>query len=595
MASPLEDYALLGDTESAALVSAQGSVDWLCLPRFDSPACFAALLGTPDHGRWLLAPADGRRCTSRAYRDGGLVLETRFETASGAVTVVDCMPPRDGSPDLVRVVRGESGRVDMRMELVIRFDYGSIQPWVRKIDGRTCAVGGPDALCLSTPVKVHGEDMRTVARFSVGQGDQVPFVLSWYPSHQPVPPVVEPFAALDGADRWWREWAAKGSYQGEWKEAVQRSLCVLKALTFEPTGAVLAAPTTSLPEDLGGERNWDYRFSWLRDATFTLDALLASGYTDEARAWRNWLLRAVAGDPADLQIMYGVSGERRLPELELPWLAGYEGSAPVRVGNAASAQFQLDVYGEVLDSLHQARKVGIDNKEPAWDLQRALLHNLERVWQQPDEGLWEVRSGRQHFTHSKVMAWVALDRAVSGVEHFGLSGPVDQWRRLRAEIHDDVCSKGFDAERNTFVQHYGSKNLDASLLMLPLVSFLPPDDPRIRGTVEAIESELVVDGFVRRYNTESTEDGLAGDEGAFLMCTFWLADCLHLLGRHHDACDLFERLLDLRNDVGLLSEEYDVGAKRLVGNFPQAFSHVALINSAGTLSKVEHPAQERRG
>ncbi len=595
MASPLEDYALLGDTESAALVSAQGSVDWLCLPRFDSPACFAALLGTPDHGRWLLAPADGRRCTSRAYRDGGLVLETRFETAGGAVTVIDCMPPRDGSPDLVRLVRGESGRVDMRMELVIRFDYGSIQPWVRKIDGRTCAVGGPDALCLTTPVKVHGEDMRSVAHFSVGEGDQVPFVLSWYPSHQPMPPVVEPYAAVEGADRWWREWAAKGRYQGGWNEAVQRSLSVLKALTFEPTGAILAAPTTSLPEDLGGERNWDYRFSWLRDATFTLDALLASGYTDEAMAWRNWLLRAVAGDPADLQIMYGVSGERRLPELELPWLPGYEGSAPVRVGNAASAQFQLDVYGEVLDSLHQSRKVGIDTEAPAWDLQRALVGNLEQVWREPDEGLWEVRGGRQHFTHSKVMAWVALDRAVSAVERFGLDGPLDRWRALRAQIHDEVCVKGFDAERNTFVQHYGSTDLDASLLMLPLVSFLPPDDPRIRGTVEAIEAELVVDGFVHRYDAGSTEDGLSGDEGAFLMCSFWLADCLHLLGRHHDACELFERLLSLRNDVGLLSEEYDVRAKRLVGNFPQAFSHVALIHSAGTLSRVEHPAQECRG
>jgi GH15 family glucan-1,4-alpha-glucosidase len=595
ISTPLEDYALLGDTESAALVSARGSIDWLCFPRFDSPACFAALLGTPDHGRWLLAPADGPRCTHRAYRDGGLVLETRFETASGAVTVIDCMPPRDGSPDLVRVVRGEAGRVEMRMELVIRFDYGHIVPWVRRIDGRTVALGGPDGLVLTTPVAVHGEDLRSVATFTVAEGDEVPFDLTWFRSHEPLPPVGNPMAAVEHADRWWQGWAGQLAYQGEWRDAVQRSLCVLKALTYAPTGAVVAAPTTSLPEDLGGTRNWDYRFSWLRDATFTLDALLASGYTEEATAWRDWLLRSVAGDPADLQIMYGVAGERRLPELELDWLPGYEGSTPVRVGNGACGQFQLDVYGEVLDSLSQARRAGIPSDDVAWALQRALLDNLEGVWDQPDEGLWEVRSGRQHFTHSKVMAWVALDRAIGAVERYGLSGPLERWQALRDRIHAEVCTKGYDAERNTFVQHYGGQGLDASLLMLPLVSFLPPNDPRIVGTIEAIEAELVVDGFVHRYDLGHTDDGLGGSEASFLMCSFWLADCLQLLGRRRDACQLFERLLDVRNDLGLLAEEYDVGAGRMIGNFPQAFSHVALVNSAGMLSAVNHPAQERHG
>ncbi|MBW3548944.1 MAG: glycoside hydrolase family 15 protein, partial [Actinobacteria bacterium] len=552
MPSPLEDYALLGDTESAALVSRHGSIDWLCLPRFDSPACFAAMLGRPDHGRWLLAPAGGPRCARRRYRKGGLVLESRFETSGGAVTVIDCMPPRDDAPDVVRVVRGEAGRVKMRMELVVRFDYGSIVPWVRKIDGRTSAVGGPDAVCLTTPVEVHGEELRSVAEFVVAEGEQVPFVLAWHPSHTPLPPVIDPLAAVEATDRWWQEWSSHLTYQGGWRDEVHGSLTVLKALTFGPTGAVVAAPTTSLPEQLGGSRNWDYRFSWLRDATFTLDALLACGYTAEAVAWRDWLLRSVAGDPDDLQIMYGVAGERRLPELELPWLPGYEGSSPVRIGNAAWDQFQLDVYGEVLDSLHHARKSGIESDVAAWALQRMMLRNLERVWEQPDEGLWEVRSGRQHFTHSKVMAWVAFDRAVTTVERYGLEGPVERWRALRDQVHAEVCREGYDADRNTFVQHYGSKQLDASLLMLPLVGFLPAEDPRIGGTVEAIQRELVVDGFVHRYDAEATDDGLSGDEGAFLMCTFWLADCLQLLHRHEEACQIFGRLLDLRNDVGLL-------------------------------------------
>ena len=595
MSSPLEDYALLGDTESAALVSAHGSIDWLCLPRFDSPACFAALLGTPEHGRWLLGPADGRRCSRRDYRSGGLVLETRFETASGAVTVIDCMPPRDGLPDVVRVVRGEAGRVDMRTELVIRFDYGSIVPWVRRIDERTCAVGGPDGLCVATPVELHGEDLRTVAEFTVAEGDEIPFVLSWYPSHEPPPRPIDALAAVAATERWWADWAAQLCYDGEWRDPVQRSLSVLKALTYGPTGAVVAAPTTSLPECLGGERNWDYRFSWLRDATFTLDALVASGYTAEAVEWRDWLLRSVAGDPNDLQIMYGVAGERRLPELILPWLPGYEGSVPVRVGNGAHDQFQLDVYGEVLDSLHGARRAGIGPDEAAWALQRALLASLERVWDQPDEGLWEVRSGRRHFTHSKVMAWVALDRAVGGVEHFGLDGPVDRWRALRDQIHAEVCARGYDAERNTFVQSYGSRHLDASLLMLPLVNFLPASDPRVSGTVDAIQRDLVSDGFVYRYNPTEADDGLSGTEGAFLMCTFWMVDCLQLLGRREEACATFERLLDLRNDVGLLAEQYDVAAGRMVGNFPQAFSHVALVNSALMLSGTFDPVAERRG
>ena len=591
--SPLEDYALLGDTESAALVSRHGSIDWLCFPRFDSPACFAALLGSAENGRWLLGPAGGARCVRRRYRNGGLVLESRFETSGGAVTVIDCMPPRTDLPDVVRVVRGEAGRVEMRMELVVRFDYGSIVPWVRKLHGRTSAVGGPDAVCLTTPVEVHGEDLRSVAEFVVAEGEEVPFVLAWHPSHTPMPPTIDPFAAIEATERWWQEWSSRVTYRGGWREEVQESLTVLKALTFAPTGAVVAAPTTSLPEELGGSRNWDYRFSWLRDATFTLDALLACGYTTEAVAWRDWLLRSVAGDPDALQIMYGVAGERRLPELELSWLPGYEGSSPVRIGNAAWDQFQLDVYGEVLDSLHQARKSGIESDVAAWALQRMLLRNLERVWDQPDEGLWEVRGGRQHFTHSKVMAWVAFDRAVTTVERYGLEGPVERWRALRDQVHAEVCREGYDADRNTFVQHYGSKQLDASLLMLPLVGFLPAEDPRIKGTIESVQRELTVDGFVHRYDAEATDDGLSGGEGAFLMCTFWLADCLQLLHRHEEACQIFGRLLDLRNDVGLLAEEYDVGHRRMVGNFPQAFSHVALINSAATLSEVHHGAQDR--
>jgi GH15 family glucan-1,4-alpha-glucosidase len=592
--APLEDYALLGDMESAALVSTTGSIDWLCLPRFDAPSCFAALLGTRDHGRWLLGTADERPCASRAYRDGSLVLDSRFETETGAVTVTDCMPPRDDLPDVIRVVRGEEGRVSMRMELVIRFDYGAVVPWVRRVDGGLLAVGGPDALYFETPVQTHGVDFRTVAEFDVAAGEEVAFRLTWFPSHQQTPTAGDPRKEVARAETWWREWAARLRYDGEWAEAVAQSLTVLKALTYHPTGGLVAAATTSLPEDLGGVRNWDYRYCWLRDATFTLDALLASGHTEEAEAWRDWLCRAVAGDPSKLQIMYGASGERRLTEWEVPWLPGYEGSRPVRIGNAASNQFQLDVYGEVLDSLHQARRAGIRTSWEAWDLQRKLLAQLEEVWREPDEGIWEVRSGRQHFVHSKVMAWVGFDRGVKAVEQFERRGPVARWRALRDEIHDEVCQKGWSDEKQSFVQHYGSSELDASLLIMPIVGFLPPDDPRVVATVEAIERELMTDGFVRRYRTESRLDGVAGDEGAFLMCTFWLADCLQMIGRTAEAREIFERLLTLRNDVGLLSEQYDTSAHRLVGNFPQAFSHVALVNTARNLS-IATASEDRRG
>ncbi len=597
MPLPLEDYGLIGDTQTAALVGKDGSIDWLCMPRFDSPACFAALLGGPEHGRWLLAPAGDVRGVTRRYGDGSLVLETDFETAEGAVRVTDFMPPRHTDPDVVRIVHGLRGRVPMRMQLVVRFDYGSIVPWVRRLDGTLTCVAGPDALCLRTPVETRGENLTTTTAFSVREGDRVPFVLTWYPSNEPPPREVEPERALEDALVWWRAWSSRCEYDGEWREDVLGSLTALKALTYAPTGGIVAAPTTSLPEQLGGVRNWDYRYCWLRDATFTLYALLIAGYTAEARAWRDWLLRAVAGDPADLQIMYGPAGERRLTELELRWLPGYEGSRPVRIGNAATAQLQLDVFGEVMDALHQARRAGIDPQAPAWALQRTLLEFLEDGWREADEGIWEVRGPRRHFTHSKVMAWVAFDRAVKAVERFGRDGPVERWKRLRAEVHEEACRKGFDADRNAFVQFYGSEVLDASLLMIPLVGFLPATDPRVRGTVEAVERELCEDGFVLRYPASeetASVDGLPPGEGAFLPCTFWLADCLSLLGRRADALRVFERLLALRNDLGLLSEEYDTGRKRLVGNFPQAFTHVGLVNTAYNLSsRPGGPAEHR--
>jgi GH15 family glucan-1,4-alpha-glucosidase len=590
----IEDYGLIGDTQTAALVSRDASIDWLCLPRFDSAACFAALLGDRDNGRWQIAPADGWRSIHRRYRPDSLVLETEFRTASGRARVTDCMPNRFDDPDVVRVVEGLSGHVRMRMELIVRFDYGRVIPWVRHIDGRLVAVSGPDALYLtSSGAEPHGEGLTTVAEFDVLPGQHVAFSLRWHPSHLPAPPAIDALWAVTTTEHWWREWTAHCTYDGPWREAVTRSLITLKALTYAPTGGIVAAPTTSLPEQLGGSRNWDYRYCWLRDATFALYALDIGGYRDEAVAWRDWLLRAAAGHPAQMQILYGAAGEQRLTEIELPWLAGFGGAKPVRVGNAAYDQFQLDVYGEVMDALHFARRSGMPFDESTWDLQRELVAFVEQHWSELDNGIWEVRGPRRHFTHSKVMAWVAIDRAIKAVERYGSVGPVEAWRALRTRIHDEVCHEGFDPARNTFTQHYGSKNLDASLLMIPLVGFLPPSDPRVRGTVEAIERELCVDGFVRRYNTDETGDGQVGVEGTFLPCNFWLVDNLALLGRTRDACDRFEQLLDLRNDLGLLSEEYDPGARTMLGNFPQALSHVGLVNSAKNLSPDPGPAEDR--
>ena len=611
MPLPIEDYALIGDCETAALVGRDGSIDWLCWPRFDAGACFAALLGGPEHGRWLVAPAGvapgapearGRR----RYRGDTLILETDFETADGAVTVIDFMPPRDGSADLVRMVVGRRGRVAMRTALTVRFDYGTTVPWVSHIAadapepalrGAWRAIAGPHMLVLSTAVPLRGEDLSTVGTFDVAEGETVSFVLAYTPSHERPAAPVDPRQALADTERFWREWAARCTYDGEWREPVMRSLLTLKALTYRPTGGIVAAPTTSLPEHIGGPRNWDYRYCWLRDATLTLLALMDAGYMEEAQAWRNWLLRAVAGSPSQLHILYGLGGERHLREWEVPWLPGYEDSAPVRVGNAAYDQLQLDVFGEVLDALHHAgASTEIDSRNGetyAWQLQRALVCHLEGIWEDPDEGIWEVRGPRQHFTHSKVMAWVAFDRAIKTAESRGLAGPLDRWRATRARIHDEVCRRGYDPEIGAFVQAYGSRDLDASGLMLPLVGFLPPDDPRVRGTVEAIERGLMTDGLVRRYDTHRTDDGLPPGEGAFLACSFWLADNLTLLGRHADARRLFERLLALRNDVGLLAEEYDTRARRQVGNFPQALSHLALVGTALNLAPAERPAEQR--
>ena len=584
MPSRIEDYALIGDLQAAALVGRDGSIDWLCLPRFDSPACFAALLDTPEAGRWQVAPVAGGAATRRRYRGDTLVLESEWDTPDGSVRVVDLMPVRGTAPDVVRIVEGLTGRVRVRSELRLRFDYGSITPWVKHGEGTMSAIAGPDAAWLHTPVPVHGEDWATVAEFDVSAGERVPFVLTWAPSHEPAPQAVDPFAALEETERFWSDWMAQCTYAGEWTGAVRRSLITLKALTYAPTGGIVAAPTTSLPEELGGSRNWDYRYCWLRDASFTLQALMGAGFVEEARAWRDWLLRAVAGRPAELQIMYGVDGSRRLPELELPWLSGYEGSAPVRIGNGAHDQHQLDVWGEVLDGLHVGRESGLAPSADGWQLQRALMDFLEGHWDEPDNGLWEVRGPRRHFVHSKVMAWAGADRMVKAVEHFGLDGPVDRWRALRDEIHRDVCEKGYDAARGTFTQYYGGPELDAALLLLPRLGFLPYDDERVRGTIRAVEQDLVEDGFVLRYRTVSGVDGLPGREGAFLACSFWLVDALQGVGRADDARALFERLLDLRNDVGLLAEEWDPVAKRQVGNFPQAFSHEPLVNSAEALS-----------
>jgi GH15 family glucan-1,4-alpha-glucosidase len=611
MPSRIEDYGVIGDTQTAVLVGRNGSIDWLCLPWFGSGACFAALLGGPEHGRWLIAPAcpgpsrepspEPSRGTAevtasrRHYAGSSMILETEFETPTGAVRLIDFMPVRREEPDLVRIVEGIRGEVAMQMELVVRFDYGSIVPWVRKIDGVVQAIGGPDALALSTPVDTHGADNTTRADFVVRAGDRIPFVLTWFPSHQPAPAPIDPFHALDDTRQWWQDWCAKCTYDGPWRDAVLRSLITLKGLTFAPTGGIVAAATTSLPERIGGVRNWDYRYCWIRDATFTLYALIMSGYTSEAVAWRNWLLRAVAGSPASMQILYGVSGERRLSELTLDWLPGYEGSRPVHIGNAAFAQHQLDVYGEIMDVLHVCHRAGIDQDPNMWAIQKALVAFVERAWTEPDEGIWEVRGPRRHFTHSKVMAWVAVDRAVKAIERFGLDGPLARWCEVRDQIHADILRQGFNAERNTFTQFYGSDEVDGSLLMLPLVGFLPATDPRMRGTVEAIERDLMAGGYVRRYRTHEHVDGLPPGEGVFLACSFWLADNYALQGRMDEAIRLFERLLDLQNDLGLLSEEYDPFGRRMLGNFPQAFSHVSLINTARNLAPdTKGPAEDRQ-
>jgi GH15 family glucan-1,4-alpha-glucosidase len=594
MSDPIEDYALIGDGETAALVSRRGSIDWLCLPRFDSPACFAALLGGPEHGRFGLAPRDGSRSVRRRYRDGTLVLETDFETADGAVTVVDCMPQREGPPVLIRQVVGRRGTVPMRMELVIRMDYGSVVPWVRRSADGIHAVAGPEALALTTDLPLRGEGLTTVADFEVAAGKHRSLTLAWHPSHLPAPQPLDPEEALRETEAWWRRWVGACRFEGPDRDAVVRSLVTIKALIYEPTGGIVAAPTTSLPERIGGVRNWDYRICWVRDATFALYALVLGGYLDEARAWRQWLLRALAGTPEQVQVMYGLAGERRLTEIELPWLPGYAGSAPVRIGNAAHAQFQLDVWGEMLDAAHAAERHGLERDAEGSRVITKLMEHLESVWTEPDEGIWEVRGPRRHFTHSKVMAWVAADRMVKLTEAAG-GGEPDRWRALGATIHADVCRRGFDPARNAFVQAYGAPELDASLLMIPLVGFLPAEDPRVRGTVAAIEHELMVDGLVMRYPTESGVDGLPAGEGVFLACSFWMVDNLVLQGRPDEARRLFDRLLGLRNDVGLLAEQYDPRARRQLGNFPQALSHIALINSASNLSGGLRAAVHRAG
>jgi GH15 family glucan-1,4-alpha-glucosidase len=591
----IEDYALIGDCETAALVARDGSIDWLCWPRFDSAACFAALLGKPEHGRWKISPSGRKKVSKRSYRPATLILETEFQTAEGAVRLIDFMPTRNGASDLVRIVEGVRGRVAMEMELILRFDYGASVPWVTRLESGhgIRAVAGPDKVKLYSPVHLEGERFTTQARFEVDAGERLAFTLEYIPSHLHPTVELDPETALAETEAFWRAWSGRCTVGGEWREAVCRSLITLKALTYAPTGGIVAAPTTSLPEHLGGVRNWDYRYCWLRDATLTLLALMDAGYREEASAWRDWLVRAVAGSPEQMQIMYGIAGERRLTELELPWLPGYEGSKPVRIGNAACWQLQLDVFGEVMDALHQAHKVGLPAHEPSWDMQRALLAHLEKVWQEPDAGMWEVRGPPRHFTYSKVMCWVAFDRAIKAVETWQLPGPVERWRELRARIHADVCERGFRPSKGTFVQSYGSNELDASVLLIPMTGFLPCHDPRMAATVEAVRKELTEGGLVLRYRTRRGLDGLPPGEGVFLACSFWLVDVLCMQGRLAEARALFERLLQLRNDVGLLAEEYDPRQKRHLGNFPQAFSHVGLINSAMGLSTQSMPAQER--
>jgi GH15 family glucan-1,4-alpha-glucosidase len=591
MPGRIEDYALIGDLQTAALVGRNGSIDWLCLPRFDSPTCFAALLGTEDHGHWLLAPVGATECTSRSYRGDSLVLETVWETPTGTVKVIDFMPQRDATPDVMRIVEGVSGSVQMRGELRLRFDYGRVVPWMRRTDHHRVAVAGPDSVWMRGHSSIHsyGKDFATIGEFTVKAGDRVPIVLSWLPSHRTSPPRQDAERSLLETLNAWQEWAAVNRYQGPYRDAVVRSLVVLKALTFEPTGGIVAAVTASLPEQVGGERNWDYRFCWLRDSTMTLSALLQGGYVEEASAWREWLLRAIAGDPADLQTMYGVGGERRLPETVADWLPGYEGSTPVRFGNAAVDQLQLDVYGEVIDTLHLALVAGIPMERHVWGLVKALMSFLEHHWGDPDEGLWEVRGGRRHFVHSKIMCWVAFDRAVKMAEATGLPAPVKRWQATRDAIHADVCAKGYDPALGAFTQSYGSKDLDAATLFVVKTGFLPPDDARVISTVEAVRDKLDHGGFIRRYSTGTAQDtavdGLEGEEGAFLACSFWLVDALVAIGRADEGRALFERVAGISNDLGLISEEWDPKAGRQLGNTPQAFTHVALVNTAFLLDQ----------
>ena len=592
----IEDYGLIGNTHSAALVSREASIDWLCLPRFDSAAIFAALLGDESHGSWCICAKTKDARLSRRYRPGTAILETRFETESGSATVIDFMPPPGDEfvDEVIRLVHGDAGIVEMAMSVLFRFDYGRLVPWLERSVEGIVAIAGPDAVRLYTPIALVNKDFTTQAEFTVHEGQYIPFVLTWYPSHREPPAVRDAVALLRRVEERWKEWSARSIYQGPWRDAVERSLITLKLLTYRPTGGIVAAPTTSLPEAWGGVRNWDYRFCWIRDATLTLYALLTSGYQHEAIAWRQWLLRAAAGSPKDLQIMYGLHGEQRLVEYTLGWLPGFAASRPVRIGNAAYSQLQLDVYGELVGSLHAARRFGIGASDAAWALQLVIIEHLERVWREPDEGIWEVRGPRRHFVHSKLMAWAAFDRMIASARMFGLKGPVEHWTKLRDAIHADICANGFDAERNSFVQYYGATQVDAALLFIPIVGFLPPDDPRVRGTVAAIEHELMQDGLVCRYRTRGEVDGLPGGEGAFLACSFWLCDVYQLMGRSADAQALFKRLLGYANDLGLLAEEYDARAGRLLGNFPQAFSHVSLINTAHALSAGSVGASEQR-
>jgi GH15 family glucan-1,4-alpha-glucosidase len=594
MALRIEDYALIGDTRTAALVGRNGSIDWLCWPRFDSDACFAALLGGEEHGHWIIAPKKVEAKTTRRYRPGTLILETRFETPDGVATLTDFMSQRGTGSRIIRIVRGEQGSVAMHSQLVMRFGYGAVVPWVTRLDEHTIrGIAGPDMILLRSGVKMRGQNMRTVGDFTVKPGETATFVLTYATSHDEPPDASDPEADLEAVEQGWKQWSSRNKLKGPWEEAVTRSLITLKALTYGPTGGIVAAPTTSLPEMIGGQRNWDYRFCWLRDSTLTLLALMNAGYYDEAKKWREWLLRAVAGSPNQVQIMYGIAGERRLTEWEVGWLPGYEKSAPVRIGNDAHNQLQLDVLGELMDTLHQARCGGLAPNADGWNVEVEFLKHLAKIWRNKDSGIWEVRGEEQHFVYSKVMAWVAFDRAIKSARVFKLDGDIEQWKNIRDQIHADVCANGFDKKRNTFVRSYGSKELDASLLLLPAVGFLKPDDPRVVGTIHAIEKDLVADGLVLRYDTELADDGLPPGEGFFLACSFWLVDAYLMLGQRDKATALFERLLKLRNDVGLLSEEYDLRAKRQVGNFPQALSHLALVNSASNLAHSEKPAEQR--